>query len=378
MTEERLDAIEAWIEKQDPEWNTPPSIPVPSPVTKKPYGPGVAIDSKANIPIGEYELAHRFQAVGPSLVAHRWSQRFGPYYSGGNGGVIQMTIETDKAGFPSGSAIGSVRYTPNRTSTAHATSFTEHAFGAAVTLTPGTYYHLVYRNVGTLPQSNFMSVNDVYSYAAHEQPALPEGMYVSMRRPGGSWSIDRRYLPVMDLRYADGRHDGFSYIESMWEKHGLLDVNNQMRERFVPKETRSFSEMYARPRRISSGTGSLILEVWRNNTRIASVADGIEDLPVVSAPSGERSGLEGGRWTGGAVNFSITAGVEHELRLKATGSARLVIHPVRLGHSRGSIQTTEGMLAPGWEDGLGGERLSGSSWVQLYPWSPQDIPFFFR
>ena len=150
---------------------TPPTTP---PVTTGVYGPGIAADSRANQQVGwtnRARVAYRFRAtVTGQATSLRVQERGGNVYSGGNGGTIKASIQTDDNGIPSGTVLASVTWSPGNP-VGDWEVWPQHTFDAPASLTAGTLYHLVFENVATDPVANYISLNMLFTFGADDDAA---------------------------------------------------------------------------------------------------------------------------------------------------------------------------------------------------------------
>lgn len=189
----------------------------------------VQADALGNTVIGGDDataLAFRFRAAWTgSAVAARFyviqntSQRSG--YSSGTGGTMRLTLRADSGSSPHrpvGPALASTTFRP-------ATSgvFPLVRFGRRAHIVAGRYYHVVFQNIDSQPQRNYVSINGLYSASRLGRgPAVPSGMAVLEKDRGSGWFPRRSrphefYLPILEIVGArPSQRAGLGYME-VWD-----------------------------------------------------------------------------------------------------------------------------------------------------------------
>lgn len=361
---------------------TPPPPPPRSPVSGT-YGSAQG-DSRNNHEIGgraRARLSYRFRASTTSAVTSvRVQQRGGPVYSGGNGGSIRMSIQTDSNGVPSGTIVASRTFSPGNPA-GHWEKWDAVTISGSATLTAGRAYHLVFDNVSSNPTANWISLNDLYYWGgpySPRQPAYSDDFAVLYASPT-TWAIQRNDTPIMDIAYANGAHDGVNYIGSLADAYGSISGSaNKVREHFrVSGSSRTVSAVSVKVKRIS-GTGSLTIKLQKGDGTLidwGTVAAG--SIPLGRLPTGGTSAaLSGNTWA--TVNFgasyTLAAGQTYDLVLSTTSGTQYIAVPVQEG-------TTKGLRSRAFTDGDGQKTTNGSSWANLYQWTDvarTDLQFVFR
>ena len=212
----------------------------PAPGATGIYGAAFNFDTKANLQVGWTDgarVAHRFVAgTSSTLSSIRFQQRGGPVYSGGTGGQLRITVQTDGSNGPTGTVLATASYTPGNPSGAW-TRYDAVTFSSPATLVKGTRYDIVFENVDANAANNYFSVNELFVYGATmtpRQPAFADADYaVLAANAGGSWSVQSKYTADMDLTYADGTHDGMAYIANIVELYGTVSGTSSVREHFT-------------------------------------------------------------------------------------------------------------------------------------------------
>ncbi len=342
------------------------------------YGAAIKADAKANLRIGGprgRRVAHRFRAgTSSALISIRFAQRGGSGYSSGTGGTLRISIQSDDgSGRPSGTVLAAVGYVPGNAggSWSH---YDRVTFPSPATLTRGRVYHVVFENVDASPTSNYVSVNDLFVYGSvlvPRQPYYSDAEYAVLEGDSGSWALRGGYTGVMDLAYADGSHDGMGYIEAMIAKYGAISgASDMVREAFtVSGGDRTVTAVSVRVRR-SYGTSPLTMTLETSGgALIESVAVPASSVPI-SAPGGDNGGAV---WVTAAFDSPhvLSDGASYSLRLSTAASTEYTTFPLREGTDIGFESRT-------FTDGSGQFTTNGSSWTDLYQWSPVDLQFYFR
>ncbi len=142
----------------------------------------------------------------------RWENRTGTGYSVGTGGTIQLSIQTDNGGYPSGVKLGTTAAYANAASLG---KFPELPFTTQPQLTYGTTYHIVFEQL--TPNVGKVSVNDL-----HDWTPPPDGLVIfpllksklaSIRYENNAWRVMPGYIPIYELVYTDGVAKGQSWMD---------------------------------------------------------------------------------------------------------------------------------------------------------------------
>ena len=132
---------------------SPPPAPSTSGNTSLPYGGqylGCASYGGGKANNGFWtKHAYRFVAERTGAVKTvRWENRTGAGYSTGNGGSVQISIQTNSGGYPSGQKIG---YTSVYANAANLGLYPVYTFASQPSLVYGTTYHLVFEQLAREP-----------------------------------------------------------------------------------------------------------------------------------------------------------------------------------------------------------------------------------
>jgi hypothetical protein len=190
----------------------------------------VQADALGNTVIGGRDrtaLAFRFRAAWTgSVVSARFyvitnvNGRTG--YSSGDGGVMRVSLRADsgrRPHVPVGRVLARTTFRPESGAVFPLVNFNHRAPVVA-----GRFYHVIFENVGSQPERNYVSINGLYSSARLGRgPTVPGGMAVLEKDRGDSSWHPRRsdpheyYLPILEVVGArDGQRSGLGYME-VWD-----------------------------------------------------------------------------------------------------------------------------------------------------------------
>ena len=276
-------AVEAWIGTYPP--------PTPVPVTGSVYGSGLMGDSRANLQVGwtnRKQISYRFRSRGGDAISVRVQERGGPVYSGGNGGMIKATLQKDNGqGQPDGTPLATVTWSPGNPKNAdgslqHWEVWTNHWFTAPAALAKDGLYHLRFENVAADPVANYISLNGLFHFGSTPSPRTAAFSDDFAFMYGPPFVVQVAYVPIFDLAYADGGHDGQAYIGTLADKYGLVNGSAKMvREKFtVSGGNRQIQKAHVRVKRIS-GSGDLVLTLEKQDgTLLAQGRVAASAIPV--------------------------------------------------------------------------------------------------
>ncbi len=286
-----------------------------------------------------------------------------------------MTVQADVNGRPSGVPLSWLTFTPGNRSGGW-TTFNKYNFTSPATLTAGRRYHIVYHNIDSRPTSNWISVNDIFAYneSSVTRPPSLTSDYAVLSEEEGSWDVEDNYTAAVDLTYANGRHDGQSYIEAMIAQYGSIAGSaNMVRETFVVSgSNRTITSASVRLRR-SYGSSPLVVRLeTAGGSALGSASIPASAVPVSRPGDFGRSVSE--VWVNANFGKSITLakGVRYNLRLSTGSGTEYTTIPLREG-------TDSGFASYRFTDGSGQRSTNGGrSWANLYEWSPVDLQFFLK
>lgn len=391
--DKRLSAVEAKVGITPPVVTPPITPPITPPAAPAGvYGTGISGDSRSNHQIGwtnKAKLDYRFRSRGGTVKSIKVQERGGPSheavptygYSWGNGGTIKASIQGDNAGLPSGAVLTSVTWSPGNpvkadghTPSSDWEKWPEHVFVMPVSLTPNGLYHLVFENVAADQVGNYISLNVLYTMGTvsskPRQAAFSDDFAVLYGGGLKPWALQASSVPIFDLAYADGSHDGSAYIGTLADKFGLVSGSqNMVRERFTPGAAMTVTKAHVRVKRIS-GTGPLVVALQSGSgTMIEAVSVPSGSIAQAAAPPGN---LAGDTWAHVtfAAPHTLDAGASYSLRLSTDGSTTYTLVPIQQGTSKGLASRVFG-------DGDSQRTTDGgANWSNLYPYDYVDLQFW--
>jgi len=392
--DKRLSAVEAKVGITPPV--TPPTQPPVTPPTQPPvtpvvtgiYGVGLMGDSRSNHQIGwtnRAKLDYRFRSAGGTVASIRVQERGGPShdkptvygYSWGNGGTIRCSVQADVNGLPSGTPLASVTWSPGNPGWTAAGSWpawevwTLHAFQTPVNLAAGVY-HLVFENVAADPVGNYISLNVLYHGGSTPTPrtAAFTDDFAALYAAPTTWQLQASDVPIFDLAYADGHHDGSAYIGTLADSFGKINGTSMVRELFkVSGGDRTVTKAHVRLKRIS-GTGGLVMAlVNAAGAVLQSATVPATAIALGAAPPGN---LFGDTWAHATFPAAVPLvnGQSYSLRLSTDAATTYTAVPLQQGTSKGLASRVFG-------DGDGQRTTDGgANWANLYPYDSVDLQFW--
>ncbi len=256
--------------------------------------------------------------------------------------------------------------------------WTPLTFQSPATLTAGSLYHLVFDNIAADPVANWISLNMLFTFGATSTPrqAAFSDDFATFYASPTTWKLQPNHEPIFDLAYANGVHDGQGYIGTLWDRYGLVSgSSNMVRERFtVSGGDRSVSSAHVRVKRIA-GTGALVLRLEKSDgTVIESVSVPASVVALGQVPNGSASSLAGDTWVTATFSSAhvLANGQTYSLRVSTDSATQYTAVPIQEG-------TPKGLLSRRFTDGDGQRTTDGgSSWSNLYLYSPADLQFYLQ
>ncbi len=329
-------------------------------------GPGTYLDRL---------IGYRFRAgTSSALTSIRFALAYwSTSYSGGNGGTIEITVQTDDGSAnhsPSGTILATDIFTPGNPP---ATEFPLRTFSTPPTLAAGKLYHLVFRNIDPDPLTNYMSVNEIHvnSPTTPMQPKVSDLDWALERKPRASdpWqigSLEREHTPVLDLGYASGYHEGVGYEYSFIQDNPVtIAGSTKVRERFtVSGSTRTVERVYVRLRQASLSADPLTIRLETGTGTL--VEEGT--IPAAAVQVGSYAP----EWVSYAFSTprALASGSTYDLVLSAPTGSTYVIYGISKGPNHGFASAT--YFADGY-----GQYTTGGSWTG-WDGTNADLQFFFR
>jgi hypothetical protein len=272
----------------------------------------------------------------------------GSGYSGGDGGTLQVSIESDDGKSdhaPSGHVLTSTSVRPGNPIAIGLLPLI--SFGSKPTLTSGHFYHVVFRNTDSSPRSNFVSVDGLWTAAVTNprQPGRSDTNWAELLNRGSGWSVQRNITPILDLGYSNGVHQGIGYMEVWVRAPRTISGSSEVRENFSPSSARTISAFGVRLRR-TSGSSSLLVRLETGTGAILGEA-------TVSA------GSIGSSWTWADASFgkriALHAGQTYFFVVSTSSSGSYATFAIERGNNYQFSPATY------FHDGYG-QYTTGSGW----------------
>jgi hypothetical protein len=362
------------------------------------YGAAINADDLANAIVGlapnngscNRTLAIRFrathsgtlQAIRPFFI---WSSTK-PGYASGNGGNIQIEVQTDNGStnhLPSGNSLASLEYDAPVTQGNHYPLLT---FSSPAQLTAGQLYHLVFSDVAADPSENWVSLDNLFMWETNSpaQPTISDtdlalleygGLYCTegwepYARGGGT------YTPVIEMDYSDGFSQGQGYIQGYDQPDGswnpkVITGASAVREAFtVSGSNRTATSVAVRVNRIS-GNSPLTIRLEQANGTL--VTQGTVQVPEGLVDKTH----DGSSWVTVPFSTPVTlhVGTAYNLVLTSPADTTLTTHALEEGSQYGYSPTTY------FGDGYA-EYNDGTGWQIWNLWGipntlQADLQFYF-
>jgi hypothetical protein len=365
--------VEAAIAKAEAAM-TPSSPPLPGVTT---YGGGVLMHGLNNLRFGHTTavrlVALRFRArYSLPLTEVRWYKEVGAGYSAGTGGTGRIWVYPDIMGRPDFGA------TPLASTMALAFGTGRQVgrldiFTSASPLVAGTRYWLVWENTGT-GTGDFVSLNTSHAWSdsdpvhPHKRWASPDDYEVywgSRTAPVTIDSTQARWLPVHEITYSNGEHQGNSYMElgaqGSVPNYGLVQGSRRIRQRWTHHgpDVRVKGIGIAM-QRASTSTAALNVDIKTTGGPVA-MGTFSGDFPVgLVGPSDFRN--QGSDYRRADLTpLTLTDGVTYDAEFYTGGNGHFATWPLRRGSAEyGYSGQSE------WPDGRA--QVFTTSWADSVHW----------
>jgi len=138
----------------------------------------------------------------------------------GDNGAYKISIQTDDGTanhLPSGTKLAEATGAPGQGNFGGTNRKT--VFSTSPLLQKDRIYHVVWENTSSDPANNYFSVNEIWTFNKlfPRQPILSDSDYACLYNSGSGWQIQSNNTADMDLGYADGIHDGVSYLQAFYD-----------------------------------------------------------------------------------------------------------------------------------------------------------------
>ncbi|HLO36555.1 MAG TPA: hypothetical protein VK194_10750 [Candidatus Deferrimicrobium sp.] len=294
--------------------------------------------------------SYRFEATTSSALSSiRIYVVDGSGYAGGTGGTLSISIQTDDGTSghrPSGTVLASTTIRPgNPINIGYLPLVT---FAAPASLTAGTLYHVVFRNVDPSPTTNYVSVNSLWtaSSTSPRQPGLSDLSWAQLMNTGSGWTTRSAFTPILDLGYSNGVHAGMGYMEVWINASRSISGASAVREIFTPTSDRTVSSVAVRVKRVS-GASPLTVRLVETASGAVLASGEISAGSMESAQAWVETEL--------SSSVSLRAGVEYTLLLSAAADTVYSTFGIERGNNYKFAPSTY------FHDGYG-QYTTGSGW----------------
>jgi hypothetical protein len=242
-------------------------------------------------------------------------------------------------------------------------NYPELVFPYPATVQGGAFYHLVFTNVDPAPQSNYVSLDSIYSNAqtAPMQPSSSDAAQAVLVRSGaGAWKSRPGFTPTLELDYASGDTQGAGYMEVWSANPKLISANAQVRETFkVSGPSRTFSKIKVRLQRVAGASPLTFTLSEADGTLMAQGT-----VPAASVLTGVPA------WVTCTLPLShvLSTGVGYNLALSCPADTQYSAFPIRKGLDKGFAKNTC------FPDGYAQFTTTGSAgWAGWDMWGTPDL-----
>ncbi len=353
------------------------------------YGAGIVSDTKSNIRIGlsnNAKVAFRFRASqtsalsGLRVIYRKATSNTG--YSKGSNISMTYTLQSDDGTVnhrPSGTVLATVTDLIASATDANTGVITPQiTFSSPYTTTAGELYHLVVENTTTDKVNNYVSLNFIYSFTTPGTPRHPAfsddfalmGTDPTESGASTSFTVMSKYIPVIDIIYANGSHDGQRYVQGdTASTSGYAVVSgtaNMARERIIVSGgDKIVTGVYLRCSKVS-GASDLVLTLQDSGgTTIDSVNVTASSVPTLAVPTE----ADTGEFVGGAFAAprTLTNGSTYYLRAStASGTTYSVLAMLAedATGTMGSWRFTDGAAQKTTNSGSAWTGIVSGGWQQ--------------
>ena len=351
------------------------------------YGSGLGEDALSNqelVEIGgdNYLAAYRFRATHSGSVQslHFYLIVNKPGYSGGNGGEVQVDLQTDDgsaAHNPSGTVLATYTITNPQAGLTGPDAgeygyFPTVTFASPVAVTEGQLYHVVFSNPSANPAVNFVSMDNLWKEnpSSPVQPTVSDTDFAVLRMVTGSaWAQDQTLTPILQVNYTDGTIAGNGYMEVWVGAPENISGTAAVREAFTNNSGANIAvtNVSVRVNR-TAGTAALTVRLEQSDgTLIEQGTVASTSVPIADDPTWVT-------YTFSAVR-TLLAGQGYNLVLEAPSGTTYTAYPIRKGSAYGFAGTTF------FNDGFA-QFNPGTGWVGWTQWgvtnrTDGDLQFYF-
>jgi hypothetical protein len=247
------------------------------------YGPGINASSKSDrtIPQNSARGAYRWRAtkdgrmVGFRIVYRTDNSNAG--YSAGDWGRYRFRLYPDDRSsdhFPDERRrpLAELTVSPRNLGLDRSdSSIRTHRWPRPPRIVRGRRYHIVIDNVHPRKASNYLSFNQLYITGFSDRRVMQyrNADLAWLGSSGGSnWRNDGNHIPVLDVIYANGTHDGFSYVSVGGPRWRSIGGQNRVRERFTVRGRTKIIDGLGAVVQRTGGSGPLRLSIVDRSGRV--------------------------------------------------------------------------------------------------------------
>ena len=317
-------------------------------------------DGLINTEVGRYdqEVDYRFSssysgAINSILI---FVKADAPGYYNGNGGEMQIELETDdnsSSHLPSGNIIAYSNVISNLLSPS---PFNRSlSFPMQPALVKGAIYHLVFVNPTGDPLNNWSSIDGIYNIIG--KPNIQPGINdidqaeLVINNVNTSWRVKYTVTPIFSLAFENGSTQGLGYIDAKVHSNFSINGTNQVRETFtVNRSNKGVSGFAVRVFKQGS-PGNLTITLENQNGTL------IEQGMIPATYLGANYVWVSYNFT---KNRTLLVGHSYNLVVNAIAGNGYLIYPIQKGttygwkyptvFTDGYYQTNNGL---GWTDFMG-------------------------
>ena len=330
----------------------------------------VQADALGNTVIGGDDgtaLAFRFRAAwtGSAAAARFYvikntSERSG--YSSGNGGTMRVSLRADSGRAPHrpvGPPLATATFRPESNGVFPLLRFNHRAH-----IVEGRLYHVVFQNIDSQPQRNYVSINGLYSASRLGRgPAVPSGMAVLEKDRDSGWFPRRSrphefYLPILEIVGArPSQRAGLGYME-VWDPKPIGgDAGVRQLLRTPADRTTRVTGAWLRIKRENGADAPLVIQLARSDGSALASAT----LPPGAVPTSD-AGWVHARFS---QPVSLPGGSEVTLGASAGAASSYEAFPIRKGVDYGFDTTT-------YFDSGYAQFNTGDGWLGWDQWGGHD------
>ncbi len=346
------------------------------------YGPGMNIDSRANIRLGTPpptgtgnadKISYRLRTTQNSAITQvQVVQR------GGSGYSLPLTSKTWTTVCRIHPDDGTANHKPNTgvtLATSNTFSITQTGTfermdpitfpgGGQYTPAVGELLHFVFDNTTASEGSNYYSLNQVFTYNSFtpRQPGHSNDLAILTSTDNGSnFTLQTSHTPIIEITYANGSFDGQGYNGVLsGSERTITGTNNKVRERFtVSGGDRTITSIYARVGR-QSGTGLLTIRLETGAGTLIEEGTAADSGSSVALWTIGDYNNPNGTWVHRDLSQSrtLTSGQIYNIVLSCAAGTQYSMVPI----SHGILNPTETLSSQAFTDGNMQHTTNGSTY----------------